>query len=117
MVRFNVDIPPITAITAMVTVQPVRAYSAAWPMRPVHCWKAVVIKLVISIYELAFAVMREVMMGSYRELNNGTEVISFRTSGYPAISRRLDFSASRDLQAPLYVVRPVTQWMFMRLVN
>jgi len=75
MVRFKVEIPPITATTASATVQPMRAYSAAWPIRPLHCWKVVVMKPVISIYELTFAVMREVIMGLHRELNNGTEVI------------------------------------------
>jgi hypothetical protein len=74
-------------------------------------------KPVISIYELTFAVMRGLIMGLHRELNNGTEVISCRTSGYSALSLRLDFSASRDARTRLYLVRPVTQWIFMRLVN
>ena len=78
MVMFKVEIPPTTATTAIATVQPVRAYSAAWPIRPVHCWEAVVMKLVIYIYELTLAVMREFIMGLHRELNNGTEVIRMK---------------------------------------
>ena len=38
-------------------------------------------KPVISIYELTFAVMRELIMGLYRELNNSTEVIRRAMNG------------------------------------